>query len=482
VASSRQPRHGERSAADREAARAERERRRAARTGNVLLAEADSPGRQPPDPPTHPEPPTPTHPEQPTQAQAEPPTQGAPPVAQGESPKHDAPPVLQAESPTQAAPPVLQAESPTQAAPPVLQAESPTQAAPLVQPVQPERQDGSAVQDGEPLPQRQPTATRRRGGEDRHKRHGGRNGAGRRKGRGGRNGAGARPQGAHSMRARLGAVGALAGVALAAWAVVLLVQHLKGTGGASNVVSRPPVAKVVIPEGETRGQIAAIARKDGLQGDYLRASVHNSGLEPRRFGAPAGTPNLEGFLFPATYELPVHGGVTRLVAEQLEAFQERVGPQEARDARALHLSVYQMLIVASMVEREALLPHDRPLVAAVIYNRLRLGMPLGIDATIRFALKDWEKPLTETQLQTPSPYNTRLHKGLPPTPISNPGVESIEAAAHPAHAGYLYYVDAADGCGELVFSDTFAEFERDSAAYQEALRAHGGHVPACRHR
>lgn len=283
----------------------------------------------------------------------------------------------------------------------------------------------------------------------------------------------------HSMRTRAGALGALVAVALLA---VLLVQHLRKSGNATKSVSRPPVVKVVIPEGETRMQIATIAHRDGLNGDYMRISARNSALAPRRFGAPADTPNLEGFLFPATYELPVHGSVAGLVAQQLEAFQERFGREQERAARKLRLNSYEMLIVASMVEREALLPHDRPLVAAVIYNRLREGMPLGVDATIRFALNDWEKPLTEAQLKTPSPYNTRLHSGLPPTPISNPGMESIEAAAHPAKAGYLYYVDGADGCGELVFANTFAEFEHDSAAYQEALRANGGHVPTCKHR
>ena len=131
-----------------------------------------------------------------------------------------------------------------------------------------------------------------------------------------------------------------------------------------------------------------------------------------------------------------------------------------------------------MVEREALLPRDRPLVAAVIYNRLRLGMPLGIDSTIRYALHDYTKPLTEAQLQIDSPYNTRTHHGLPPTPISNPGLAAIDAAAHPAHVSYLYYVNGADGCGELVFSTSYAQFERNAAAYQRALAANGGRVPS----
>jgi UPF0755 protein len=285
----------------------------------------------------------------------------------------------------------------------------------------------------------------------------------------------------HSLRMRAGAMLALMLVVVAVWGAVMLVRHLRRSAG-SGVVSRPPVVKVLVPEGETRAQIAAIARRDGLRGDYMSASTRNPGLEPRRFGAPARTPSLEGFLFPATYEVRLHGSVNELVADQLEAFHERFGPALERRARALRLTSYQLLIVASMVEREALLPHDRPLVAAVIYNRLRLDMPLGIDATIRYALNDFEGPLTEAQLHTPSPYNTRLHTGLPPTPISNPGMGAIEAAAHPAHAAYLFYVDGADGCGELVFSDTEAEFERDKAAYDEALRAHGGRLPACKRR
>jgi UPF0755 protein len=139
-----------------------------------------------------------------------------------------------------------------------------------------------------------------------------------------------------------------------------------------------------------------------------------------------------------------------------------------------------------MVEREAQTARDRPLIAAVIYNRLRLGMPLGIDATIYYAIElekgvaTYTRELTDAQLQVNSPYNTRTHTGLPPTPISNPGLASIEAAAHPAHVPYLYYVLAPDGCGEHVFSSTLARFERDAAAYRAALAKNGGHLPACK--
>ncbi len=168
--------------------------------------------------------------------------------------------------------------------------------------------------------------------------------------------------------------------------------------------------------------------------------------------------------------------VARLVQEQLVAFQENFGAAEIARAHALHITPYQLLIVASMVEREAQIPSDRPKIAAVIYNRLAAGMPLGIDASIYYAVElatgiaTYTHELTEAQLHIDSPYNTRIHTGLPPTPISNPGVASIEAAAHPAHVAYLYYVAGADGCGEQVFSNTLAEFEVNAAAYKAARR------------
>jgi cell division protein YceG involved in septum cleavage len=242
------------------------------------------------------------------------------------------------------------------------------------------------------------------------------------------------------------------------------------------------IVTVTIPEGETAAQIAQIAAAKGLTGSYPKASRHSPLLDPAHYGAPADTPSLEGFLFPATYEMYARAPVSRLVAAQLVAFEENFGAAQARRARALHVTPYQLLIVASMVEREALLESDRRKVAAVIYNRLRLGMPLGIDSTIRYALHDFSKPLTEAQLRIDSPYNTRTHRGLPPTPISNPGAAAIAAAAHPAHVPYLYYVNGADGCGELVFSTGYAEFERNAAAYQQAIARNGGRVPACRKR
>jgi UPF0755 protein len=266
--------------------------------------------------------------------------------------------------------------------------------------------------------------------------------------------------------------------------VALLTSHRQRQPVATTL----KVVKVVIPEGSTRLQIARIAAHDGLKGDYLDASRTSPLLNPASFGAPTGTPNLEGFLFPATYEIYVGDSVGRLVEDQLVAFSEKVGHSLDARARALHLTPYQLLIMASLIEREALIPGDRPKIAAVILNRLRVGMPIGVDASIYYALElargepTLTGELTESDLQIDSPYNTRTHKGLPPTPISNPGLASLYAAAHPAHVPYMYYVAGADGCGEHVFSVSAAQFEADAAAYQAAVAANGGQPPVCKRR
>lgn len=269
-------------------------------------------------------------------------------------------------------------------------------------------------------------------------------------------------------------------------------KHGMSYSAAIDALSKPPPKvislKVTIPEGYTRRQIAQLVHEDALSGEYLAASERSALLSPHRYGAPRGTRTLEGFLFPATYELRAGAPVQRLVNEQLIAFRRRFGSKDVRRAHALGVTPYELLTVASLIEREAQSEHDRPLIAAVIYNRLREGIPIGIDAAIYYAVEErmgiatYTGELTASQLKIDSPYNTRTHKGLPPTPISNPGEASIEAAAHPAHVPYLYYVAGADGCGEQVFSKTEAEFEKNVAAYDAAVKKNGGHPPKCKKR
>jgi UPF0755 protein len=236
----------------------------------------------------------------------------------------------------------------------------------------------------------------------------------------------------------------------------------------------PNVVVVTIPEGRSRREIAPLVRR--LDGNYLRATRRSPVLDPREYGA-RGAGSLEGFLFPATYELKKGQPVSRLVERQLEAFKRNFDRVDLSYARSKNLTPYDVLIIASMVEREALVPRERPLIASVIYNRLRRGIPLGIDATIRFALNQWDEPLKRSELANPTPYNTRENSGLPPGPIGNPGLASIEAAARPARSDYLFFVVKPGSCGEHAFSSTNAEFEEDVARYNAARERRGGRSP-----
>jgi UPF0755 protein len=137
-----------------------------------------------------------------------------------------------------------------------------------------------------------------------------------------------------------------------------------------------------------------------------------------------------------------------------------------------------VLIIASMIEREALVAKDRRLISAVIYNRLRRGMPLGIDATLRYRLNNWSRPLKQSELDTRSDYNTRRVQGLPPTPIGNPGLAAMQAAANPANVGYLFYVVKPCGNGAHAFSSTDEQFQKDVDAYNRARDKRGGKDPS----
>jgi peptidoglycan lytic transglycosylase G len=236
----------------------------------------------------------------------------------------------------------------------------------------------------------------------------------------------------------------------------------------------PNVVQIVIPEGKSRREIAALTHR--LKGSYLAASVRSAYLNPRHYGAKHAR-NLEGFLFPASYQLKKGASARTLVKEQLQAFRQNLSKVNLSYAHRKNLTAYDVLIIASMVEREAAVPRDRPLIASVIYNRLHDHMPLGIDSTLRYVLNDWTHPLRVSQLASSSPYNTRNHTGLPPGPIGNPGLASIQAAAHPPKTSYLFFVVKPCGNGAHVFSSTNAQFLRDQARYNSARAKNGGNSP-----
>ena len=249
---------------------------------------------------------------------------------------------------------------------------------------------------------------------------------------------------------------------LAALCGALLALAAAGCGTASSAPPTPTAApppppkpfRIIFPEGFTRLEmgvrvkaVAKIAERERHRPVRLSRPAYLAATRSaviRCFDRTRRT-NLEGFLFPATYDFLRKTTARELVHAQLAAFCRSWAGVNMKYARSKNLTPYDVLIIASMIEREAAVPSERPLVAAVIYNRLHAGMPLGIDATLRYGLNIAPtESIRQSQLHDPTPYNTRIHYGLPPTPISNPGLAAIKAAAHPTRVDYLYYARKKD--------------------------------------
>lgn len=175
---------------------------------------------------------------------------------------------------------------------------------------------------------------------------------------------------------------------------------------------------------------------------------------------------LEGLLFPSTYQVVEEDTGRTVIKRLVTEFERRVAALDFSRAKAKGLSRYEAVIVASMIEAEARVPQDRPKIAEVIYNRLEKGMRLEIDATIHYALGRHKRVLTASDLEVRSPYNTRMHYGLPPTPIGAPGLASLTAALNPAEGDLLYYV-VKDCQGRHAFSASYDRFLENKAAYEQ---------------
>lgn len=266
-----------------------------------------------------------------------------------------------------------------------------------------------------------------------------------------------RPPRSTMLARRLGALAVV--VALVVGGIWLALAAFGGGGSSepqttSVAIVRPKPLRIVFPEGFTIAQMAdritavdRIARQKRHIRPRLKAAQYlkltRNAHFPKGFGGKRG--KLEGFMFPATYEFLKQTTTAQLVQDQLQAFARNWKKLNLAYARSKNLTPYDVLIVASMVEKEALVPDERPLVASVIYNRLKARMPLGIDATIRYGLNvPGTEALRESQLASDSPYNTRRFAGLPPTPIANPGLASLQAAAHPRRTNYLFFVRKPD--------------------------------------
>jgi UPF0755 protein len=232
----------------------------------------------------------------------------------------------------------------------------------------------------------------------------------------------------------------------------------------------PPTVKVSIPEGTTLRQAGGlVAAEVGsiTAADYT--GVARDDPPPFRLGGYKPGTTLEGLLFPATYEVIPKATARAFIEKQLAAFEQNFAKVDMSRALKANLTPYDVVIIASMIDREAMVPAERPMVAAVIWNRLRIDMLLQIDATIQYALGKTKPVLTYDDLKIDSPFNTYKHLGLPPTPISNPGLAALQAAAAPANVDYLYYVARNDGTGRHYFSKDYAQFLAD----QEKARVNG---------
>jgi UPF0755 protein len=270
---------------------------------------------------------------------------------------------------------------------------------------------------------------------------------------------------------------ALAALLVAAGVIAGLVLAVRDRGTpapATTAVLPPPKPfRIIFPEGFTRAQMAqrvTVVAKIAERKSHKHVKLNSRGYlhwsQPQAVdGFGRKKRRLEGFLFPATYDFLRNTTSRQLVTDQLDAFHRNWGKIDLAYARKKNLTPYDVLIIASMVEGETLAPDERPLVAAVIYNRLRVRMPLGIDATIRYGLHvPGTEPLHESQLASDNPYNTRKFLGLPPTPIGNPGLASMQAAAHPAHVDYLYFVRKPDRIHHY-FTASFQDFQNHEIEY-----------------
>jgi UPF0755 protein len=243
----------------------------------------------------------------------------------------------------------------------------------------------------------------------------------------------------------------------------------------------PDPLRIVFPEGFTRREMAArvaavreIAQEERKVNARIRQAQYLALTErsrlPGEFAEDGQARNLEGFLFPATYEFLPTTTTRQLVEKQLTAFRRAWRQVDMAYAKEKNLTAYDVLIIASMVEKEIASPDERPLAAAVIYNRLKVGMPLGIDATIRYGLDvPGTESLRQSHLSSDSPYNTRNRQGLPPTPIANPGLASMQAAAHPADVDYLYYLRIPDTDTHF-FTASGDEFNRKACEFGYGCR------------
>ena len=231
------------------------------------------------------------------------------------------------------------------------------------------------------------------------------------------------------------------------------------------VAGKAETIRFTIPEGYDIKRTTEKLSEEGL----INAEAFAKEIETGKFsyeflkGAPAGPNRLEGFLFPETYEIFANANEHDIVDKMLYQFNKVFTKEYYARAEELGMNVRDVITLASIIEREARVPEDRPVIASVFYNRLKINMPLQSCATVQYILGEQKPVLSIKDTKIESPYNTYLHPGLPPGPIASPGADSIKAALYPADTDYLYFL--AKGDGSHAFSSTYEQFLKDKAKY-----------------
>ncbi len=236
----------------------------------------------------------------------------------------------------------------------------------------------------------------------------------------------------------------------------IMAELLKGTA---------KTIRFTIPEGfDIRRTSERLSSSGLINGDEFLRQIEEGDF-PYRFvtSTPAGRNRLEGYLYPDTYEVFSNATEEQIIDKMLSRFNDLFIEAYYERAAELGMDINQLVTMASIIEREAKVAEDRPVIASVFYNRLKIGMPLQSCATVQYILGEQKEKLTNSDIAIDSPYNTYRIAGLPPGPICSPGIESIKAALYPADTDYLYFL--AKGDGSHVFSVTYEDFLKNKKMY-----------------
>jgi UPF0755 protein len=222
------------------------------------------------------------------------------------------------------------------------------------------------------------------------------------------------------------------------------------------------VIRVTFAEGTRAADVARVLVQAGIGRESDYQMLYADPAFVRSLGVPSDS--IEGYLFPDTYFFSPLDPARKVVAAVTKRFHEVFDREVRADAERLGLAMHEVVTLASIIEKETGRPEERPLIAAVFRNRLRLDMPLQADPTVIYGITSFDGNITRRDLETPGPYNTYTSAGLPPGPIANPGEQSLLAAVRPAVGDYLYFVSRNDGSHE--FTTNIADHNRAVNRYQ----------------